>query len=367
MTPLPQTATWTEIHAQPAIWADWGRALPLAALRAFVAEHGAQGVWFTGAGSSDYVGQIVAAALEGQKLFRAIPTTDIVARPHVLLAGRRPLIVSFGRSGNSAETVGTLDALDALAPDAPRLNITYNQVGALAARTQRAGDRAAAPASAQGAVAGAQTVVVLPAATHDAGFAMTSSFTTMLLTALAIFGPPVPWDALADRLQTLLPLYGQAAEGPVADRIVFVGSGALAQAARECALKVMELTAGQVPALWESSLGFRHGPKSFVRGNTRIVVLVHPDPHTRRYDDDLVAELRQQFPQARVTTLGPGGDIDSGGGWAEGPLAALLVPFAQILGAVWSDRLGLHVDDPFAGKGTLSRVVSGVRLYPVAP
>jgi tagatose-6-phosphate ketose/aldose isomerase len=33
----------------------------------------------------------------------------------------------------------------------------------------------------------------------------------------------------------------------------------------------------------------------------------------------------------------------------------------------WSDALGLPVDDPFAGQGTLTRVVSGVQLYPVAP
>ena len=170
---------------------------------------------------------------------------------------------------------------------------------------------------------------------------------------------------MAQRLAALLPAF-QAALGPVPDRVVFVGSGALAQAARECALKVMELTAGQVPALWDSSLGFRHGPKSFVHGATRIVVLTHPDPHTARYDSDLVAELRGQFPLATVTAIGPGGDIDTGA-WHEGVLAALVIPFAQLMAVDWSARLGLNIDDPFQGQGTLSRVVSGVRLYPVAP
>jgi branched-chain amino acid transport system ATP-binding protein len=47
------------------------------------------------------------------------------------------------------------------------------------------------------------------------------------------------------------------------------------------ALKVMELTAGGVPALWESSVGFRHGPKSFVRGKTDIVLLISPESPTR--------------------------------------------------------------------------------------
>ena len=45
----------------------------------------------------------------------------------------------------------------------------------------------------------------------------------------------------------------------------------------------------------------------------------------------------------------------------------LVVPLAQVMAVMWSDRMGLNVDDPFAGLGTLSRVVAGVRLYPVAP
>ena len=43
----------------------------------------------------------------------------------------------------------------------------------------------------------------------------------------------------------------------------------------------------------------------------------------------------------------------------------LPVVLAQVLAVVWSDRMGLSVDDPFAGLGTLSRVVAGVKLYPV--
>ena len=379
MSDLTRHATWREIHAQPAIWGGWAAALPVADLRAWIAAQAVDEVWFCGAGSSDYVGQIVAAALEGAGRFRAIPTTDIVARPNAYLTGRRPLVVNFGRSGNSAETIGLLDALDALAPLAPRLNITCNAGGVLATRTppfgggNRVAGAGSAPGSAPaGAVPGApadsQRVVVLPEATHDAGFAMTSSFTTMLLTALALFGPhgTAPWPGLATTLASLLPHYAQSAEGPPPERIVFVGSGPLAQAARECALKVMELTAGRIPALWDSSLGFRHGPKSFVQPGTMIVTLLHPDPQTARYDRDLVAELRTQYPTTRVLSAGPGGDIavsmpDAGLG------AALLVPLAQIMAVMWSDRMGLNVDDPFAGQGTLSRVVTGVKLYPVAP
>lgn len=352
MTDLTRHATMRETLAQPGIWADWGRRLDVHALRAWVVGLNVSEVWFCGAGSSAYLGDILCAHLPLGR-FRAMPTTDLVSRPG-LLTGQKPLVVSFGRSGNSAESLGTLDALDALAPEAPRLHITCNAGSAL--------DRRAAPGRA----------LVLPAATHDAGFAMTSSFTTMLLTALAIFDLSVPADAVSASLETisgqlsmLLPAFqAHAAAARVPDRAVFLGAGPLAFAARESALKVMELAAGQVPALWDSSLGFRHGPKSFVTPGTDIWLFLSADPQAALYDADLAEELRQQFPASRVTCVGSGGDIDlPTQGWG----LVLPVVLAQVLAVTWSDRLGLPVDDPFAGRGTLTRVVSGVKLYPVAP
>ena len=347
MTDLARHATWREIHAQPAIWRDWGRQLDVSGLRQWVDALGVAEIWFCGAGSSSFIGEVVVAALEGQnRRFRAVPTTDLVSRPHAYLTGRKPLVVSFGRSGNSAETIGTLDALDAIVPDAPRLNITCNATSVLATRNSTT-----------------TRAVLLPEAAHDAGFAMTSSFTTMLLTALAIFGDDFGgFETVSADLVRLLPLFTTTAEATrIPERVVFLGGGPLAFAAREAALKVAELSAGQVPALWESSLGFRHGPKSFIIGATDIFMFLSADPHAARYDADLVAELRDQFPASQVTTLGSGGDLALPTG---GFNLVLPVVFAQVLAVIWSDRLGLAVDDPFVGRGTLTRVVAGVRLYP---
>jgi len=345
--PHAKWATWHEIHQQPDIWRSWGSALDVTALRDWVAAQSFDVVWFCGAGSSAYIGDMLAAALPGT---RSVPTTDIVADPAHLLSGAKPLVVSFGRSGNSAETIGTLDALDALLPLAPRLNITCNKDSALATRASRAPSKC----------------VVLPEATHDAGFAMTSSLSTMLLTALAIFDAPCDvsarLNALADSLDDLLPQFLPAGRP---ERVVYVGTGPLAFAAREAALKVMELSAGQIPALWDSTLGFRHGPKAFVTDGTAITIFTGARQPGSAYDADLASELRQQFPKARVETIGPGGDIDVsmpfGPVWA----APLCIAAAQMRGVSWSDELGLNVDDPFAGKSTLSRVVAGVKLYPV--
>lgn len=351
MTDLNRHATWREIHAQPGIWADWGRRLPVAELRTWVAGQDIDEVWFCGAGSSAYLGDILCAHLPLGR-FRAVPTTDLVSRPARFISGRKPLVVSFGRSGNSAESLGTLNALDVLAPHAPRLNITCNAGSALAKR--------ASPGRA----------LVLPEATHDAGFAMTSSFTTMLLTALAIFDPGLEGlvfsansETLSRLLTALLPQFSaRASQTRLPQRAVFLGAGPLAFAAREAALKVMELTGGQVAALWDSTLGFRHGPKSFVRHGTDVWLFLSADPQAAPYDADLLQELRQQFPDSLITSVGPGGDIDLP---SDGCNLVLPVVLAQVLAVTWSDRLGLNVDDPFAGLGTLSRVVSGVRLHAV--
>ncbi|RYG40413.1 SIS domain-containing protein [bacterium] len=352
MTNLTDHATFREILAQPSIWSAWGAQLPVADLRQWVASTDTDEVWFCGAGTSAYIGDILAAGFEGQPVtrFRSVPTTDIVARPHAYLRGTPKLIVSFGRSGNSTESIGVLTALDALAPHWPRLNITCNGASALGTDAKA-------------------KVITLPEATHDKGFAMTSSFSTMLLTAAALFDPTLPaqdtlsrFTTLADTLQTLLPSLIEAAQtSRRPERAVFLGSGPLAFAAREAALKIMELAAGQIPALWDSTLGFRHGPKSFTVGKTDLWLFRSSNPHTRAYDDDLLAELRTQFPNSKVTTPDipqPHGDL-----WS----APLYVALAQLLAVHWSDALGLTVDDPFAGQGTLTRVVSGVKLHPVTP
>ena len=168
------------------------------------------------------------------------------------------------------------------------------------------------------------------------------------------------WTHLANDLAQILPHFATQTAGlRRPSRAVFLGSGALTFAAREAALKVMELSAGDIPALWDSALGFRHGPKSFVDAGTDIWLFSSFDPHTAQYEADLMAELAQQFPQSGLHL--PQLPRPYPDPWA----APLYVALAQVLAAVWSDAMGLMVDDPFAGKGTLTRVVSNVRLHPV--
>ena len=349
-------ATWRETLSQPDIWRRWAQECPLQELRDWITKQSFDEVWFCGAGTSAFIGDIMVAGLEGRATppLRAVPTTDIVARPKDYLSGRKtPLVVNFGRSGNSAETLGILAALDKLAPNAPQLNITCNPKGALALRGNQANHR----------------LVLLPHETHDSGFAMTASFSTMLLTAIGIFDDGAVLDellpALAQEFDSLLPAFCDLAQARP-ERIVYVGSGPLAFAAREAALKTLELSAGQIPALWDSTLGFRHGPKSFVQPGTQIVVFRASHPQAKLYDADLVEELGQKFPDNPIISLGPSGDIETLSFAHDLWAVPLAVGLAQVVSIYWSHQLGLNVDDPFAGQGTLSRVVSNVRIHEVA-
>jgi tagatose-6-phosphate ketose/aldose isomerase len=352
--------TWNEIFAQPSIWADWSSDLaPRASeIRDWIAGLQIQEIVFAGAGTSAFIGEILSFADPGPVRLVAIPTTDIVSCPSACLRDDpQLLVVQFGRSGNSSESIGTLDLLDGQFPKVQRLNITCNPLGALAMRK---------PAG-----SGGQQVIVLPEATHDAGFAMTSSFTTMLLSALVCI---LPEDEVCETIADLSGaaaaiLQGLASSVPQRpDRAVFLGSGALKGVARESALKVLELTAGQTVTSWDSTLGFRHGPKAILGGNDLVVVMIHPDPHTARYDWDVAREIKAQYPHATVLTSGGDGcDLVmpqfSDARWE----AVLHVLAAQLWAVIWSGSLDLNIDNPFAGQGNLSRVVSGVTLYPVQP
>jgi len=89
---LKATATWAEIQQQPRLWADLAGDPALAEARAWVSRLSPSEVWLMGAGSSAYVGEIVAAGLEGVPgpRLRAIPTTDLVSRPRAFLPPRAP-------------------------------------------------------------------------------------------------------------------------------------------------------------------------------------------------------------------------------------------------------------------------------------
>ncbi len=155
--------------------------------------------------------------------------------------------------------------------------------------------------------------------------------------------------------------------------MVYLGSGALKGFAREAALKMLELTDGRVIAAADSTLGFRHGPKTILNGQSLVVVFLCNDPHARRYDLDLASELSRDAVAGRVVTVADapadGRSFDlllppaAGGPASDLALCMAYAPFAQALAVLQSLSLGISPDTPNAA-GTVSRVVQGVTIYP---
>jgi len=77
-------------------------------------------------------------------------------------------------------------------------------------------------------------------------------------------------------------------------RVMVLTSAALTPLAREACLKVIEMTAGRVTALPETFLGLRHGPMSFLRPDSLVLCVLSSEMDRRRYEEDLLRELRQK-------------------------------------------------------------------------
>ena len=363
--------TAEEIAQQPRLWAALADLLAGAhdSIDAFLGtalEQPGQKVIFTGAGSSGFIAEMVADQINAQwpVEVRAVHTTSLLTHPALYLQRDRPtLLVSFGRSGSSPESVAAVDLVRAQVDDARFLDITCNAEGALAQRGQGRSDTLS---------------LLMPPASCDRAFAMTSSLSCMLLAALCVF-EKAPWAARVERMRRLADSGTravQAWDAPVAalaqadiSRVIYLGSGPLEATAREAALKVLELTAGRVLALANTPLGFRHGPKSTLNGTTLVVMLRSAQPLARRYEQDLLDELRRDGIANRILSVGPAGADSAEGDFVLGIphlpdawLSPLWLLVAQCFALQRSAALGLTPDNPFPD-GTVNRVVQGVTIH----
>lgn len=373
---LTATGTWTEreIRQQPSCWI---RSLNnINNLRSSIDQFLTPllrktdlRIVLTGAGTSAFIGDIIAPWLSSYtgKNISAVPTTDLVTNPMDYLSPAHPLLlVSFARSGNSPESVAAVELANQFVPECYHMSITCNEAGSL---YQNATDSDNAFA------------LLMPSETHDRGFAMTSSITTMMVSCLAVFAPDTfnshTFQDVAHRCQAILTSFGDLSQGVFGNapwkRVVYLGSGGLQGAARESALKVLELTAGKVAAFYDSATGFRHGPKSLVDNETLVVIFVSSHPYTRQYDLDLLAELRRDGQAMRVVAIAAETDtvIESGPHiilppsrhFIDTELAFCFLMYAQVFALTQSLHVGNTPDTPSVS-GTVNRVVQGVVIHP---
>lgn len=379
MTEQNAVHTTREIHQQPAVWKELvddyyeQEEIYKEFLDSIYEKHPSVRVLFTGAGTSAFVGDTLVPELARQNNknihFQSIPTTDIVSNPTGYFFKEQPtILVSFARSGNSPESVATVSLGQEIVDDFYQVVITCNKEGQLAKNIKEDTN---------------SITLLMPEKANDQSLAMTSSFTSMIIAGFSLFTDNVFSREVANQViesaKQLIEYLGDIIDEIVEfdfERIVYLGSGSLAQLSHEAALKMLELSGGQVVAIHESSLGFRHGPKSILNDQSVVVLFLSQNPYTRKYDLDILRELAAANTTIKIIALTETEDDVVGklADWVlpinsglkplsnDFNLALLYAIFAQTLALKKSLQLGLTPDNP-SPDGLISRVVKGVTIY----
>jgi tagatose-6-phosphate ketose/aldose isomerase len=352
--------TLAEILRQPLLWPVTLEMVRAAFLRLRLDEklRGAR-VLLTGAGTSAYAASAVAVAWP---LASAVPTTDLLVDAERYLSGI-DAVISLARSGDSPESAAVVEHVRTLRPDIQHFAIVCDGEGALS-RSSLDG------------------LIVLDPRTNDQSLVMTSAFSNLVVAGL-VLARLAPGQSetvaalvheLSARAAARLPEIDDACQRVTArirDRIVVLSSSPLLGWQREAGLKTLEMTAGRFPLVSETYLGLRHGPMSFVTPDTLVLCLLSSDPVRRRYEADLIRELRAK----KIGYLVGIADPEESLGLFDQLIPAvaphiddaLRTPFEilgpQLLGYHLSLRIGLNPDNP-SPDGVINRVVSGVRIYP---
>lgn len=323
-----------------------------------------------GAGTSAFIGEALSGVFQKtlKVSTRSIATTDIITHPQDYFIRTKPtLLISFARSGDSPESLATVNIANAYCDQLYQLIITCNKNGDLALRSHNSNTY----------------VFLLPEETNDKSLAMTSSFSSMLLTGLLL--PNLDHlnalDSVIKKVfksgEYLLNMNLEQLKSIASldfERAVFLGSGSLFGVAHESHLKVQELSDGKVICKFDSFLGFRHGPRAVVNDSTLIAYLISRDDCVKKYEVDLIQSIASSPATAKSVVIGNGFDnpeiaIDYEINFPEYSmeipeefLSVLYILPAQIIGFFKSLNLGLKPDSP-SKYGSISRVVQGVTIY----
>ena len=304
---LKATFTATEIHQQPSTWEKTIEQVRSRAdeIKAFISKVTSQedyDVILTGAGTSEFVGNALYSYLNRKLNYKvkSYATTDLTATPENYVSAHKPtLLISYGRSGDSPESVGAIQSVEAVNDNLYHLFITCNKDGALSKRANTEGDRCLA--------------INLTPETLDKSFAMTSSFTNMYLATVLCFN----LDNFDETVAAVNDVIGAAKQLVEEDwptikefdgafdygRIVYLGTNTLKGIAQESALKMLELNAGKIVTMYDTPLGFRHGPKSIIDNTTLTVLYLSDGEYQRQYELDLLKEMSGQRKENRIMVV----------------------------------------------------------------
>ena len=326
MKETSSTFTAHEIYQQPATWRKTCAQLAGCKdeLQAFIDQVVKQDdfdIVLVGAGTSEFVGNSLFQALNPKYNYKvkSYASTDIVPSPENFLSRTKPtLLVNFGRSGNSPESLGNVEAAEVVCQNLYHLFVTCNHEGTLSKMA----------ASRKNCFA-----INLTPETHDQSFAMTSSYSNMYLATY-----------LALNLDKLDEITAEVEKLAVAGQ------------------HFLDDQFGEVQKIVDEF-------------DYNRIVYLGDDEYRRRYELDLVKEMAHQRKGNKIAVV-YNHDCEGIEELADYPIQIKIgqdmenvllgldfILFAQTIALMKSLSLGITPDNP-CPTGEVNRVVKGVTLYP---
>lgn len=334
-------------------------------------------IMLVGAGSSKFIGKYVASYLPKYYQIHAYGTTDVLTNPlRYFCKDRQTILLSIARSGNSPESNQTIHLAQKYCGEEHLylITITCNKYGRLVKNTK--------------ALLHNRTII-LPHETNDKGFAMTSSFTSMILVLLMIANPHETnkfvnhiynvWNKKTALINKKIEQLEKVVQQHKCNRIIFLGSNEFQNLAEEGALKCLELADGKINSYFNTFLGVRHGPKTIINDDTVIIAMLSDNDLTRKYELDFLKEINSQKKLANpcVITLDSRNDdafkkiseyyldlscLDLSKKHNNVFIGLVYMFFIQMFAVKLAVKLGNNIDDP-SPSGFVNRVVKGVTCY----
>lgn len=374
---MKNCVTYKEIIQQPEIWKEEVEIIKehLESIGKFLDKVKGDKVKiiFTGAGSSEFVGNTICSYINSKTDIEvvSIPTTDIVSMPEQYLdKNTKTILISCARSGNSPESVATVNIADKLIKNIWHIFITCNKDGKLA-KLSKEGEN--------------KYLLLMPEKTNDKGFAMTGSFSSMVVAGVLIllrekfenYKEKVVYvaDVIEKNINKILEAAETISKLDI-ERIVYLGDGTNKGLAEEVSLKILELTGGKIASFYNTFLGFRHGPKSIVNDKTAIICMMSNNPYTRIYELDLLKEFKNEGGNKKIIVLDTHNDDevrensnlyftleDEKLCEVEDIFTSLIyLVYGQLISLTKSYKLGINPDNP-CPTGEVNRVVKGVIIH----
>jgi glutamine---fructose-6-phosphate transaminase (isomerizing) len=329
----PGQHTHQEIMSQPQVWGvtlEHLHTLQSDLVKVYSSSK-FEDIIFTGCGSTYYLS--VAAATLAREVgieARALPASELWLYPNSSYSNKKTLLVAVSRSGETTETIKTVETFKKSARGSVITLVCYPQ----------------------STLAKLGNMNVILEAGQEQSIAQTRAFTTLYLATVYLLllwskrqtefnelsNLPEVCNHLLSNYRSLAERYGRNLN---LERFYFLGSGARYGLACELSLKMKEMTLSHSEPF--HFMEFRHGPKSMANEQTLMIGLVSESNSPS--EQAVLADMKKQG--AHILSLSESkADISLSSKVSEIVRNVLYLPVIQLLAYERSLAKGLNPDKP---------------------